>query len=408
MGENLFLLSDTSIEVKCDDRYAPSSISPTYFAMVFKDFPDGYVLSEDFENWGFVVGAAHLVMLLTSHEFKLPFEKVCRFKKPRLNIGKLGFRIISFLDNDIHRLTLAYAHHRLTSTIEALLEVAKKFDPKIPPSELKLIGDAYIDDAVTEYNELALKMRQALLAEGMGERVKSFRRNATRNYRHLMQVIRSSHERKRKILLIRLDWSEKNRDPTLPIEYLSQGDFDVAAVRVGKARDQMVRHLKDRYKDDLLFYAWKIEWGVQAGFHIHWLIGLNGSVHQDRINVPFHIGKEWDQDLFKGTSHTHNINAMPGKDRAGLCVLHYADSQAGYFFGLYADYLTKVDYNLKLRLPKGMRSFGCSKLNQQSKGKTGPTRSYQMPDYDFAEVRGRRGRPTGRRFAAKPVSKGLA
>lgn len=371
-------------------------------------FPNRCILGEDFDNTDLIIRATHLVMKLSSHEFKLPFEKRYWYKRPWLYIDALGSSILLFLRQEVYRLTEAYAHHLLSPPLEALLDLVKEFKPKFPPDDLKYIDAACIGDAADEYNELALKMRQTLRAKGMGERVKSFRRNATRNYNHLMSVIRSSHERNQKILLIRLDWSEKNLDPTLPIEYLSQVDFDVAAVRQGQARDKMVHHLKSHFDDDLLFYAWKIEWGVQKGFHIHWLIGLNGSVYQDRINVPYHIGKHWDEELFNGASHTHNVNAMPGKERAGLCVLHYADSQAGYFFGLYVDYLTKVDYNLKLRLPQNMRSFGCSKLSKRSEGKTGPMRSYQMPEYDFAEVRGKRGRPTGRRFAAKAVSKGLS
>lgn len=408
MNKNALLSSNTSVEVKVDDLYSPLNIDPTYFAMTFKGLPDRYVLGEDFENTDLIIRTTHLVMMLSSHEFKLPFEKRYWYKRPRLSIDRLGSRVISFLKYDMPRLTQAYAHHRLSPTIEVLLALARDFKPKFSPSDLKFVDDASIDDVKTEYNELVLQMRQALRAKGMGERVKSFRRNATRNYLHLMKVIRSCHERNQKILLIRLDWSEKNLDPTLPIEYLSQVDFDIAAVRQGQARDKMVHHLKSHFKADLMFYAWKIEWGVQKGFHIHWLIGLNGSVYQDRINVPYHIGKHWDEQLFNGASHTHNINEMSGKERAGLCVLHYSDSQAGYFFGLYADYLTKVDYNLKLRLPQKMRSFGCSKLSKRSERKTGPMRSYQMPDYDFAEVRGKRGRPTGRRFAPKTVSKALS
>lgn len=408
MDKKKLLSSNQSIEVKDDKRYAIEDVDPTYFAMVFKDLPNRYVIGEDFDNRDIIIRATHLVMKLSSHDFKLPFEKRYWYKRPWLYIDMLGSSVLLFLKQEVHRLTEAYTHHRLSPTIETILDLAKEFKPKYPPDALKYVDADCIDEVVEEYNELVLKMRQVLRSKGMGERVKSYRRNATRNYNHLMSVIRSSRTRNQKILPVRLDWSEKDLDPTMPIEYLSQADFNVAALRQAQARDKMVHHLKSHFKGDLLFYAWKIEWGVQKGFHIHWFIGLNGSVYQDRINVPYHIGKHWDEVLFKGASHTHNVNAMSGRERAGLCVLHYADSQASYFFGLYADYLTKVDYNLKLRLPQNMRSFGCSKLNKRSERKTGPMRSYQMPDYDFAEVRGKRGRPTGRRFAAKTVSKGLS
>lgn len=399
--------SSNSIEAIDDPRYTPFDLDSTYWAVVSKKVSGHYLLGEDVSNHDSLVRVSHLIMRICRHDFNLPFSKRFSYRRPRLHIDSLGRSVIVLLTLDLDPLRAVASHHSLAPTIEALMEVVKSFKPNTPPSELRFIDEAEMDSAVREYNELVLKLRQVLRAEGMGERVKSFRRNATRNYRHLMGVIRASHERHRKLLLIRLDWSENDVDPSAPIEQLSQADFDTAALRLANARDKMVHHLKSHFKGDLAFYAWKIEWGVQKGFHIHWLVGLNGSKYQDRINVPYHIAKHWDEVLFNGGSHTHNINAMPGKDRVGLCVLHYADSQAGSFFGLYADYLTKVDYNLKLRLPNGMRSFGCSKLNRRAGRKTGPDRSYQMPCYDIDAVRGKRGRATGRRFTVKSLTKEL-
>lgn len=393
--------------VEVDNRAKPSEVDPSYFASFSKDMPDAYIFGDEVTHFSYLNHAWHLTMNLSAHDFELPFSKRLFYNRPKLVVHPLGAAILFFITSVAYMLETAYPHHRLSPQVGELLALAKAFKPKCPPEDVKFVADADIDTLVAEYNALALKMRQALRDKGMGERVKSFRRNATRNYNHLMRVIRANHERNQRILLIRLEWSEKPVDAWAPIERVSQEEFDAGALRQAEARDKMVRHLKRHFKANLLFYAWKIEWGVKKRFHMHWLIGLNGSVYQDRINVPYHIAKHWDEVLFGGASHTHNVNAMSGKEQAGLRVLHYADSQAGSAFGLFADYLTKVDYNLKLRLPRGMRSFGCSKLNKVLVRKSGPARAYPMADYDFSDVRGKRGRATGRRFSVKTLSKGL-
>ncbi len=384
------------VEVNVDRQYSPDDVSPTYWALVSKALPGKYVFAEDKTNYDSVIGAAHLAVELCRHDFKLPFKKTTWYRWPRLYIDRVGKLVLMFLNVHLERLRDISSHHRLTPTIEALVDVANNFNSNFEPSSLKYIDNSEIDAAVTEFNDLALKMRNALLATGMRERVKSFRRNCTRNYRHLMTVMRAAHERHSKILLIRLDWTEKDVDFSGPIERLSQAEFDAGALRMAGIRDKMLRHLKQHFKSDLSFYAWKFEWGFQGGFHIHWVIGLNGSKYQDRIGVPLLIAEHWNEVLLKGQGHTQNVNGMPGKDQAGLTVWHYSDSKVGKAFGLFADYLTKIDYTLKLRLPKGMRSFGCSKLVRRTGCKTGPGRIHPMSAYDIDTVRGQRGRVKGR------------
>lgn len=385
----------------------PSQIDLRYFANLSEKIPDKYIFGEDVANLQYLIDAWHLITNIASHSFELPFEMHRVHKRPKLIIKPLGHSLINFITTTIEGLDTAYKNHKLSPALEATIEICKGFKPETHPEELKFVFDDDIEKVVSEYNLLALRMREVVRSKGIGEKVKSFRRNATRNYNQLMRVMQACHERCHRILLIRLDWSENRKDPLSPIEKISESEFDELAVRQGEARKKMVKYLKFKFKSNLLFYAWKIEWGVQKGFHIHWLIGLNGTKYNDRINVPYHIAKGWDQMIFSGNSHTHNINAMPGNERAGLRVLHYSDSQAGSAFGLFADYLTKVDYNLKLRLPMGMRSFGCSKLPFHQTAKKGPKRRYPAIVYDYGDVRGKRGRPMGRRYSVKLFDKGL-
>jgi hypothetical protein len=60
-------------------------------------------------------------------------------------------------------------------------------------------------------------------------------------------------------------------------------------------------------------------------------------------------------------------------------LLHYADADLWDHIDGFAEYLTKVDYFIKLLLPKGMRSFGCSKTVKPFKNKPGPKRQLTPP-----------------------------
>ena len=66
---------------------------------------------------------------------------------------------------------------------------------------------------------------------------------------------------------------------------------------VSEIREKMLKSLRKMFGDDLVFYAWKIECAPVKGLHIHWMIGLNGDKHQDRINVPRAIVAHWDEML---------------------------------------------------------------------------------------------------------------
>lgn len=69
---------------------------------------------------------------------------------------------------------------------------------------------------------------------------------------------------------------------------------------------------------------------------------------------------------------------MRGAQESGLRVIDYHDPDLWEIVDRYVDYLLKVDYTIKLRIPAGMRSFGCSQPKKTPKKKTGPKRKFNM------------------------------
>lgn len=371
-------------------KYNPSNINPTYFESYSEHFPHIGFLTEESDSIRELTEIHHLIYGLCHHKFELPFKKGSHYGKPRLEITPLGQTLLRFL-RKFPELKSNFPHHDLQPMTMEAIRLAEDFRPTVSPDDVRHACGEEIDTVIIEYSDWATQMRQIALSNGMHERVKSFRRNGTRNYKQLMAVMKQRQEQHKEILFCRLDYSPRKKDPLIPVERMSHCEFLKAFREVSQARKLMTKHLRKTFKKDLLLYAWKIEWGPLKGLHIHWIIGLNGSKYQDRINVPLHIAKDWDLLLFKSQSHTHNVNALATREAVGLKVVHYADPNAGYYFGHHADYLTKVDYTMRLRLPRGLHAFGCTKLKKPSKNKTGPKRFYEMQAYNVHAVRGPQG-----------------
>ncbi len=237
-------------------------------------------------------------------------------------------------------------------------------------------------------NELSIILREKLMNAGFRERVHSFKKNSLNRYKQLMRVVEQAFCKHSSILLIRLDWGFKRRIPDLRGKFSSAENYDERFQYVNNCRLKMLNVLRKMFGTNLAFFVWKIECGSVRGLHIHWMIGLNGAKHQDRINVPKNIASKWDQEVADENAYTWNLNASQLQEGAILRVIEYSDPLLWRIVGGYADYLTKVDYLVRHRTPKGNRSFGCSKLKTESaKVKKGTRRRKKMPVLDMLKVR---------------------
>lgn len=236
-------------------------------------------------------------------------------------------------------------------------------------------------------NDLSLFLHKNLMQAGGNDLLHSFKRNSMECYKQLMLVGEQSWKQHDSILLIRLDWGEPYRVPDMRAKFSSQQDYETRFKQVSAIREKMLKILRKIFKDDLVFFAWKIECAPIKGLHIHWLIGLNGAKHRDRINVPRMIAEKWDEKLGADGAYTRNPSIRQKHEEATLRVINYSDPLLWRIMGGYVDYLTKVDYLTRFRAPGKMRSFGCTKLKEITASKKGPKRSKKMPKLDMLAVR---------------------
>ena len=356
--------------------------------------------------------AARMCQDLIAHNYNPPFWAGFREKIliPKNNVGRRMLRFMGLLWDELEARSRsevpAYEYRVFCPEVDFVRRVATAaltvgggevagvgyISPiSFEPWEFSLLTGSKFTEARGELNALADVIRRGLLTKDLRNAIKSFRRNATERYKHVMLVAQAGWRKNARNLLIRLDWGYRAAIPSVPVEFKSQHDFLKGCEEIDRCREKMLEILRKMFGNDLTFFAWKIECGDIRGLHVHWLIAVNGAKHQDRINVPRQIAEAWDAEVDRGKGHTFNVNALPNIEKTGLRVLSYNDPDLIDVLGFYCDYLTKVDYTLKFRMPKHMRSFGCSKLKKDKKKKPGPARSYQMQVKDFHAVRGPKG-----------------
>ena len=231
------------------------------------------------------------------------------------------------------------------------------------------------DEIIDGLNNFVVQLKDALNKDELREEVKSFYRNANERYHQLMKVALQSWEINCKNVLLRIDWGFYIEQPRMPFRLKTEQEINEEFVVVDIKRNLMLKRLKKMFGKDLSFYAWKIECGYHKGLHIHWLIALNGSKHQNPYYHSRAITEDWTQHVCGEESYIWNVLGMCKPGSEYLRNIDYRDEELITILSTYASYLTKIDVTMKLRAPESFRTFGCSKMKNLNKNKPGPKRS---------------------------------
>lgn len=381
--------------------------------MFTKDDPSVDTISteSEMEIKKFLGQVMTIVQKLMGHDFENPFKEMGSAPYSCDKGKELRRHILDVMSNismleKFQEISEDVVHSELCPSIQILLSAfraangigvcfieGKSIKPlEYLPESYCSLNKADLANASEERYELFEDLRSALLSKEQKAVIKSFRRNSTERYKQIMYVAQQAWEKSSRNLLIRLDWGYRKEYDSKSIAFSSRDDFTQEALKIDAYRKTMLEILRGMFPDTLSFYVWKIECGDIKGLHIHWMIALNGAKHQDRINVARSIADSWDAAIGNGQSYTFNINGLRLDEDFGLRVLEYNDPKLWDYVGLYADYLTKVDYTVKLKLPDGMRAFGCSKLKTVRHKKPGRLRSKTETEMLLHEVRGPQGK----------------
>lgn len=121
-------------------------------------------------------------------------------------------------------------------------------------------------------------------------------------------------------------------------------------------------------------FAWSLEMGRTASFHIHWLLFIDGHESQQDITVARLLGEHWNQVITEGKGRYHNCNA-DRHPRRGVGMIDYWNSERmENLKEVVAPYLTKQDYLIRTLVEDG-KTFSHGRLPLEPP-KSGRPRKY--------------------------------
>lgn len=314
-----------------------------------------------------LLGIVKLIERLRKHSGPLYEWKEYRKGYPFFGIvpNRLGYELIGYADGYLVDLKRKLFLRKLHPSVELLYE--KLVEHRIF-SDMRNFqsGDKEIVLKVFErINAFADDLRKSIRSKVFKTSLESFYRTSSNNFRSIVDFyskIMGSHSR---VLSVRVDLSYRGGAirsmPDLNDELLVLND-----------RDRFIHHLRKTFSSGLLGYVWKIEYGCQKGFHIHFHALFNGSLHQQDVLIGKVLGEYWSSEITQGIGIYRNCNARKNDYHfLALGSLSRSNVHALKGLGMIARYFSKADLLARVALAGSHRSMGKSAIRVQE-GKRGP------------------------------------
>ena len=185
------------------------------------------------------------------------------------------------------------------------------------------------------------------------------------NYKSLVDYINGLFERYPRLLVLRVDFGyEKDGLPWLGHE----GYVKYPEIKENRERFFSNRRMNKDFKH-MVGYAWKIEFGIRKGFHLHTLLFFNADRVSKDVYKAMQIGKYWNTTITKGTGTFYSCNAVKNEYiNLGIGLIRREDGKLRENLLVHvAQYLTKTDYFAKIVAPEIGRTFGKGLLPKERK-----------------------------------------
>lgn len=159
-----------------------------------------------------------------------------------------------------------------------------------------------------------------------------------------------------RLLVIRLDVGYKR-------DFLKGAcDTVIDYAQVREHREAFLEYLRsDAFPSVLRGFAWSLEMGRTASFHIHWLLFIDGHESQQDVTLARALGEHWEHVITEGKGRYHNCNA-DHHPRRGVGMIDYWNSERMEALKeVVAPYLTKQDYLIRTKVEDG-KTFSHGRL----------------------------------------------
>lgn len=203
-------------------------------------------------------------------------------------------------------------------------------------------------------NDLCKEIKFLTSQKEYKQQVQNRKDKSKNQYQRSLSLINELFIKHSKVLIMRTDFAFKAT---------SQVDIEEMKEHMSK----FLKYLLTRKGElqDILGYIWKLEFGVQKGYHYHCMFFMDGNKYANDSYYAQKLGELW-QHITQGHGIYHNCNASKFKYRklAIGCISH-DDEQARETLNLVLKYIAKVDQFLMEKTLIKYHTFGRSSRKQQ-------------------------------------------
>lgn len=269
--------------------------------------------------------------------------------------GRTGSLFLAALKTNYNEIKERYPLHQFNPYLEVFFRCALECCPYGLPWDIGDYEGEVLEDAVSVLNRMVSSIRKALMEENFKNALADFERSSNKNYKSLTLYIDSLFESHARMLVLRVDLAYQNKYSSSRVS-----DKPVTYSEAKRHREDFFRNVRRKVLDDsLIGFAWKLEYGLEKGFHYHVMFFLDGSKVRQDVTIAKVIGAYWVEVVTKQKGLYYNCNAVKSRYRScGIGMVEHSDGLMRENLMKAAIYLTKSDYYMKMIAPSGGRCFG--------------------------------------------------
>lgn len=279
------------------------------------------------------------------------FKRKNTKKGPHLELTNIGAQLFLASRIDTEKILNELESHALSPVFNAFKEACDEAQTKNKLSHKKP-HEKWTHEESLELTELVTKIKEKTKKGDFRTALNNHRRSSNKNTRESVKYIRSLFSNHSRILALRIDLGYQR---SIKSKHQNSKLLEIAKTQ----RSEMFKHLKSHFKSALLGYIWKLEYGLEKGYHYHVMLFLDGSQKRQDVTIAKIIGEHWNNEITKGEGNYFNCNAQKetyGK-YLGIGMISHADHEKIRNLEKAATYLSKADYYASL-ITKGGRTFG--------------------------------------------------
>jgi hypothetical protein len=219
-------------------------------------------------------------------------------------------------------------------------------DFPIKPIEEKIPTQLNKDFLLDQLSEVLLEgIKQETKSREFKKKLNNYNRIPAKNFKSVKNHINDLFDEKKKgrLLVVRVDlgYGLNNR------ECVTEKEAYEEYLQAKKDRESLFYNIRsNKLFKHLVGYAWKLEYGLDKGFHFHMLFFFDGSKVREDVTITRMIGEYWQKEITGGKGLYHNCNAFKEdyKEKLGIGMINYYDKDLREnLINEVAAYLVKTD-----------------------------------------------------------------